>query len=53
VLRGRNFQTMHNYLKVVLCNVHEELTRAIDAPAVVGALLPGAAMAREGEAPPR
>ena len=35
------------------CNVHEELTRAIDAPAVVAALLPGAAMGREGDAPPR
>src|SRR6266480_617652 len=31
---------MHNYLKVVLCNVHEELTRAIDAPAMV---IPGRA----------
>jgi len=39
-LRGRDFPTIHNYLKVVLCNVHEELTRKIDAPAVVGALLP-------------
>ena len=38
-LRGRDFPTIHNYLKVVLCNVHEELTRKIDAPAVVGALL--------------
>lgn len=40
-LRGRDFATMHNYLKVVLCNVHEELTRKVDASAVVGALLPG------------
>ena len=38
-LRGRDFPTIHNYLKVVLCNVHEELTRKLDAPAVVGALL--------------
>jgi hypothetical protein len=38
-LRGRDFPTIHNYLKVVLCNVHEELTRKIDAPVVVGALL--------------
>jgi len=52
-LRGSDFPTLRNYLKVVLCNVHEELTRAIDAPAVVGALLPGAAVGREGHAPPR
>lgn len=38
-LRGRDFPTMHNYLKVVLLNVHEELTRKIDLPAVVGTLL--------------
>jgi hypothetical protein len=38
-LRGRDFPTIHNYLKVVLLNVHEELTRKVDAPAVVGALL--------------
>jgi hypothetical protein len=38
-LRGRDFPTIHNYLKVVLLNVHEELTRKLDAPAVVGALL--------------
>ena len=52
-LRGSDFPTLRNYLKVVLCNVHEELTRAIDAPAVVAALLPGAAMGREGDATPR
>ncbi len=39
-LRGRDFPTTHNYLKVVLCNVHEELVRKIDRAAVVGALLP-------------
>jgi hypothetical protein len=38
-LRGRDFPTIHNYLKVVLLNVHEELTRKLDAPAVVDALL--------------
>ena len=38
-LRGSDFPTLRNYLKVVLCNVHEELTRKIDALAVVGALL--------------
>ena len=38
-LRGRDFPTTHNYLKVVLCNVHDELTRKMDAPAVAAALL--------------
>jgi hypothetical protein len=38
-LRGSDFPTLRNYLKVVLINVHEELTRKIEASAVVGALL--------------
>lgn len=38
-LRGQDFPTMHSYLKIVLCNIHDELTRAIDAPAVVAALV--------------
>lgn len=38
-LRGSDFPTLRNYLKVVLCNVHDELSRKIDAPAVVSALL--------------
>jgi hypothetical protein len=38
-LRGSDFPTLRNYLKVVLINVHDELTRKIDAPAVVSALL--------------
>jgi hypothetical protein len=31
-LRGRDFVTTHNYLKVTLCNIHEELTKRINAP---------------------
>ena len=31
-LRGRDFQTTHNYLKVTLCNIHDELTKRMDAP---------------------
>ncbi|HXF55358.1 MAG TPA: hypothetical protein VNK52_14685 [Hyphomicrobiaceae bacterium] len=38
-LRGRDFPTMRNYLKIVLCNVHDELTSRLDAPALVDALL--------------
>jgi hypothetical protein len=29
-LRGRDFPTTHNYLKVTLCNIHDELTRRIE-----------------------
>ena len=38
-LRGRDFPTMRNYLKVTLCNIHDELVRRMDAPAVASALL--------------
>ena len=34
-LRAERFPTMHGYLKVTLCNVHEELTKRMDAPALV------------------
>jgi hypothetical protein len=38
-LRGRDFQTTRNYLRVSLCNIYDELIDRIDAPAVTGALL--------------
>ena len=38
-LRGRDFQTTRNYLRVSLCNIHDELVDRIDAAAVTGALL--------------
>jgi hypothetical protein len=34
-LRGRDFPTTHNYLKVTMCNIHAELTRRLDAPAIM------------------
>ncbi len=37
-LRGRDFPTTHNYLKVTLCNIHDELTRRMDAGAVAALL---------------
>lgn len=37
-LRGRDFSTTHNYLKVTLCNIHDELTRRMDVSALTGAL---------------
>ncbi len=36
-LKKSDFHTTHNYLKVVLCNVHEELTKRIDLRGVRGA----------------
>lgn len=33
-LRGRDFETTHNYLKVTLCNIHDELTNRMDAGAM-------------------
>ena len=38
-LRGRDFQTTRNYLRVSLCNIHDELVDRIDAPALTAALL--------------
>ena len=29
-LRGRDFETTQNYLKVALCNIHEELTKRVE-----------------------
>jgi hypothetical protein len=33
-LRGRDYPTTRNYLKVTLCNIHDELSKRIDASAV-------------------
>ncbi|KRR05331.1 hypothetical protein CQ12_19935 [Bradyrhizobium jicamae] len=38
-LRGRDFDTTRNYLRISLCNIHDELIERIDAAAVTGALL--------------
>lgn len=37
-LRGRDFPTTHNYLKVTMCNIHDELTKRMDAKALTEAL---------------
>lgn len=42
-LRGRDFQTTRNYLRVSLCNIHDELISRIDAAALQRALKKGAA----------
>ena len=33
-LRARDFPTTRNYLRVVMCNIHDEFTERLDAPAV-------------------
>lgn len=50
-LRRSEFPTIHGYLKVTLCNVHEELTKRIDAPAVVASLLEGGAGVQDARVP--
>ncbi|WP_291849795.1 hypothetical protein [Bradyrhizobium sp.] len=42
-LRGRDFQTTRNYLRVSLCNIHDELVARMDRPALERALVAGAA----------
>jgi hypothetical protein len=37
-LRGRDFPTTHNYLRVTMCNIHDELTKRMDAAALTRAL---------------
>ena len=33
-LRASEFPTLHSYLKVTLCNIHDELTKRLDAEAM-------------------
>lgn len=42
-LRGRDFATTRNYLRVCLCNIHDELIERMDSVAVRQALTVGAA----------
>ena len=37
-LRGRDAPTLHNYLRVTMVNVHDQLTKRLDVPAMIGAL---------------
>jgi hypothetical protein len=37
-LRARDFPTTHNYLKVTLCNIHDEFSKRMDAAALASAL---------------
>jgi hypothetical protein len=42
-LRGRDFQTTRNYLRVSLCNIHDEFIGRMDRAALQRALIAGAA----------
>ena len=37
-LRGRDYPAIRNYLRVTLCNIHDELIKRMDAPALVAML---------------
>jgi len=41
-LRGRDFDTTRNYLRVCLCNIHDEFVARADIAALRGALVAGA-----------
>jgi hypothetical protein len=38
-IRSRDFSTTHSYLKIMLCNIHDELTSRADLPALAQQLL--------------
>jgi hypothetical protein len=50
-LRGRDFPTTHNYLRVTMCNIHEELSDRMDAGALVKSLLGDRSAATIARAP--
>ena len=37
-LRGRDFSTTHNYLRVTMCNIHDEFVGRLDVAAVSASL---------------
>jgi len=39
-LRGADFPTIRNYLRVTMCNIHEQLMRRMDLPAIEAQLVP-------------
>lgn len=38
-LRGRDFETIRNYLRVTMCNINDELAKRMDASALVRTLI--------------
>lgn len=47
-LRGRDYPTTRNYLRVSLCNIHSELTKRMDARAMAALLSGGEARQQTG-----
>ncbi|MBM3546659.1 MAG: hypothetical protein FJX54_06880 [Alphaproteobacteria bacterium] len=43
-LRGRDAPTIHNYLRVTMCNIHDELSKRMDIEAVAASLKTDAAV---------
>ncbi|HET7679959.1 MAG TPA: hypothetical protein VFK79_07470 [Xanthobacteraceae bacterium] len=43
-LRGHDYQTIRNYLRVTACNIHEQFEKRADFPALAGALQAEAAL---------
>jgi hypothetical protein len=41
MLRGQDFPTMRSYLQISLCNIHDELTKRMDARTIVESLRAG------------
>ena len=37
-LRGRDFSTTRNYLRITICNIHDELLKRLDMPAVAASI---------------
>ena len=37
-LRAQDFPTTRNYLRVTMCNIHDEFSKRVDAPAVTDSL---------------
>jgi hypothetical protein len=37
-LRGRDFATTRNYLRVTICNIHDEFAKRLDMPAVAASM---------------
>jgi hypothetical protein len=37
-LRGRDFATTRNYLRVTICNIHDEFVKRLDLPAVAASM---------------
>jgi hypothetical protein len=58
-IRTRDFPTTHSYLRIMLCNIHDELTRRADLAAIarqlreasVGSAAPATDVAAAGEEP--